>query len=174
MNETAIQEATLADVMTIHRLANEIWWPTYHDLLPHGQIKLMLELMYSESALLNQLKNGQQFALAMRDETPVGFVGFQIKPDSPVTRIEKLYVLPSEQGKGSGKRLINYVAALALATNTRCLELNVYRHNPAKAFYERQGFRVVAEVKIPYHGYTLKDYVMQKPLSFLFGGDAKQ
>jgi len=174
MDETAIRQATPADVLTIHRLAHEIWWPTYRDLLPHGQIKLMLELMYSESALLNQLKNGQQFALAVTDETPVGFVGFQTKPDSPVMRIEKLYVVPSEQGKGTGKQLINHVVALALAENIRCLELNVYRQNPAKAFYERQGFKVVAEVAIPYHGYTLEDYIMQKPLPFLFGGNTKQ
>lgn len=162
MNETGIQSATPADVSTICRLAHEIWWPTYRDLLPHGQIRLMLELMYSESALLNQLENGQQFSLATRNGTAVGFVGFQIKPESSVMRIEKLYVLPSEQGKGTGKRLINHVAALALAANLPCLELNVYRHNPAKAFYERQGFTVVSEVEIPYHGYALKDYIMQK------------
>jgi len=164
MNEIRIQAATPADVATIHRLANEIWWPAYRDLLPHGQIRLMLEFMYAESALLNQLKSGQQFALASRNGTVVGFVGFQTKPDSSIMRIEKLYVLPSEQGKGTGKRLIHHVAALATAADIHCLELNVYRHNPAKTFYERQGFTVVSEVEIPYHNYTLKDYVMQKLL----------
>lgn len=164
MNEIQIQAATPDDVTTISRLADEIWWPTYRDLLPHGQITLMLELMYSEIALLHQLKNGQRFALAARKGTAVGFVGYQTKPDSPVMRIEKLYVLPSEQGKGTGKRLINHVAAQASAANIHRLELNVYRHNPAKAFYERQGFFVVSEVEIPYHGYTLSDYILQKPL----------
>lgn len=120
--------------------------------------------MYSESALLDQLKKGQQFALAVRHNTPVGFVGFQSKLPLSVMRIEKLYVLPSEQGKGTGKRLINYVAELASAATISTLELNVYRHNPAKTFYERQGFTVVSEVEILYHGYTLKDYIMQRPL----------
>ena len=164
MHEIQIQAGTPDDVTTIRRLAHEIWWPTYRNLLPHGQISLMLELMYSETALLNQLENGQQFILAMRNETAVGFIGFQSKPDSPVMRIEKLYVLPSEQGRGTGKQLINHVAAKAMAANIRCLELNVYRYNPAKAFYERLGFTVVSEVEIPYHGYTLSDYILQKPL----------
>ncbi len=164
MNTIRIQASTPADVATIHQLANEIWWPTYRDLLPHGQIHLMLELMYSETALLNQLNKGQQFALATRNGAAIGFVGFQTKSDSAVMRIEKLYVLPSEQGKGTGKRLINHVAAQASAAGIHCLELNVYRYNPAKTFYERQGFTVVSELEIPYHSYTLKDYVMQKLL----------
>lgn len=164
MTKTRIQEATPSDVTTIHRLAHEIWWPTYGDLLPHGQINLMLDLMYSESALLDQFKKGQQFALAIRDQTAVGFVGFRSKPHLSIMRIEKLYILPSEQGKGTGKQLISHVAALASAANLSLLELNVYRHNPAKAFYEHQGFTVVSEVDIPYHDYTLRDYIMQKSL----------
>jgi len=162
MNETEIQAATSADVPTISTLAHAIWWPTYRDLLPHGQISLMLELMYSESALLDQLKNGQQFVFAVRNGTAVGFVGFQAKPAESIMRIEKLYVLPAEQGKGTGRQLINHVEMLASAVGIHCLELNVYRHNPAKTFYERQGFKVVSEVDIPYHGYTLNDYIMQK------------
>lgn len=164
MNVIRIQAATAADVTTIRQLAHEIWWPTYRDLLPHGQISLMLESMYSESFLLDQLKSGQRFALAMRNKTAVGFVGFQSMPAFSVMRIEKLYVLPSEQGKGTGKLLINYVAELASTAHINCLELNVYRHNPAKAFYEHQGFTVVSEVEIPYHHYTLRDYIMQKLL----------
>lgn len=168
MHQFAIQSATTSDVTTIHRLANEIWWPTYRELLPHGQISLMLKRMYSEAALLNQLNKGQQFALACRAENAVGFVGFQPKPTSPVMRIEKLYVLPGEQGNGIGKQLINYVATQATATNLHTLELNVYQENPAKTFYERQGFTVVSEVQIPYHGYVLKDYIMQKTLAAPF------
>jgi len=169
MDKIEVQAAEPTDIPTIRQLANEIWWPTYRDLLPHGQISLMLELMYADTALRDQLRKGQQFALAKQAGNAVGFVGFQHKLSLSLMRIEKLYVLPSEQGKGIGKRLIDHVAALASPAGLKALELNVYRRNPAKNFYERQGFTVIAEVQIPYHGYVLEDYIMQKPLisSFL-------
>lgn len=169
MDKIEVQAAGPTDIPTIRQLANEIWWSTYRDLLPHDQISLMLELMYTDAALRDQLRKGQQFALAKRAGNAVGFVGFQHNPASSLMRIEKLYILPAEQGRGIGKRLINHVAKLASSAGLKAMELNVYRRNPAKHFYERQGFAVISEVQIPYHGYVLEDYIMQKPIisSFL-------
>lgn len=164
MKKIKIHTAKYEDLRIIHRLAHKIWWPTYGELLPHGQIRLMLDNIYSESSLRAQRESGQQFAIATRRDVAVGFVGYQPKQELPAMRIEKLYVLPSEQGKGTGKRLIDHVVLCALDAGFSLLELNVYRHNPAKAFYEHMGFSVTAEVAIPYHGYTLRDYIMQKPL----------
>jgi len=126
----------------------------------------MLKNNYAIAALKQQMVAGQQFALATSDGQAVGFIGFQQKPaDDSIMRIEKLYVHPSQQGKGTGKKLIDHVGQLALAAGISHLELNVYRHNPAKIFYERQGFVIVESVQIPYHGYLLDDYIMRKQLS---------
>ena len=160
-----LQAVTVADVPVIHRLAHEVWWPTYGGYIARDQISLMLELIYSESALQKQIESGQRFTLAVRGHDAVGFVGFQPKPAQPeVMRIEKLYVSQSEQGKGTGKRLIDHVAQTALAGGYACLELNVNRSNPATKFYDRQGFVITNTVDTPYHGYVLNDYVMQKAL----------
>ena len=165
MDEISFKAATLADLPVIHRLANEIWWPTYKDYLTDGQIRLMLERLYSIAALQEQLKAGQHFSFAMRRRIPVGFIGFQFKASAAhIMRIEKLYVLPSEQGKGTGKLIINHVAQIALAANSSYLELNVNRYNPALSFYERLGFVIVDTVDIPYHGYLLNDYLLRKGL----------
>ncbi|SKB69653.1 Acetyltransferase (GNAT) domain-containing protein [Parapedobacter luteus] len=165
MNDVTIQAAATADIPTIHRLAHEIWWPAYGGLLSPGQISLMLENIYSADGLQQQMDAGQRFSLAIMERTAVGFVGFRLKPSATdIMRIEKLYILPAVQGHGIGQRLIHHVARHALAAGANCLELNVYRYNPAKAFYERQGFAVVEAVKIPYHGYVLDDYIMQKKL----------
>ncbi len=165
MDTINIRQATAGDVQTIHRLAHDIWWPTYQDYIPHDQIRLMLELIYDERALLAQLDAGQYFSIAVRSEQPVGFVGFRSKPDDArIMRIEKIYIHPSEQGKGTGVLLIDHVSTAARAQGKMLLELNVNRSNPAKAFYTKQGFVVVEEVDIPYHGYVLNDYIMQKPL----------
>ena len=161
----ALRVATETDLPVICRLAHDIWWPTYQDYLPHGQISLMLELIYSNQALRKQLEAGQRFWLALRENVAMGFVGAQLKPGNPkIMRIEKLYVRPSEQGKGTGRLMINHIAQVAYSAGCTCLELNVNRGNPAAEFYGRQGFVIVDTVDIPYHGYVLNDYVMQKEL----------
>lgn len=165
LNTAILRVATESDLPIIHRLAHEIWWPTYETYLAHCQINLMLEMIYSEQALQAQLEAGQRFSLAMRGNTAVGFVGFQTNQAKPqVMRIEKLYVRQSEQGKGTGKLLINHVAKIALTAGCVHMELNVNRCNPATRFYSRMGFVIIATVDIPYYGYILNDYVMQKEL----------
>lgn len=164
-NEVALRNATEMDFAVIRRLAHEIWWPTYGSYLAHGQISLMLEQIYSESALMEQAEAGQVFTMAMRGDIAVGFVGFKAKRGEPCTmRIEKLYVAQSEHGKGTGTLLINHIAQVALTTGCSALELNVNRYNPAIGFYTRLGFAIVETVDIVYHGYTLNDYVMRKDL----------
>ncbi|WP_353184359.1 GNAT family N-acetyltransferase [Parapedobacter lycopersici] len=165
MSRIRITQATVNDITVIRQLAIASWWPTYGDYLPHGQIRLMLEKIYSESALIAQLDAGQLFLLAYRDNEAVGFTGLTHKAETPdVVRVEKLYVLPSEQGKGTGKSLLVAAADYAREVTATRLELHVNRYNPAKAFYEKQGFFVIQEIDIPYHGYVLNDYIMRKPV----------
>ncbi|WP_257658672.1 GNAT family N-acetyltransferase [Parapedobacter lycopersici] len=167
MNGIRITQATVTDVTIIRQLAIASWWPAYGNYLPHGQIRLMLEKIYSERALIAQLEAGQLFLLAYRDDEVVGFTGLTKKAETPgVVRVEKLYVLPSEQGKGTGKSLLDAAENYARDVTASRLELHVNRYNPAKAFYEKQGFVVVQEIDIPYHDYVLNDYIMQKAVGY--------
>lgn len=167
MDGIHIQKASVNDVATIRQLAIACWWPAYGSYLPHDQIRLMLENMYTENALIQQLETGHYFLVAYRAEVPVGFISFRPKEghEQDTIRIEKLYVLPSEQGRGTGSILLEEVTEYARNHTANYLELNVYRNNPAKRFYEKQGFVVVKAVDIRYHGYTLHDYIMQKPIN---------
>lgn len=166
MDGVYIKQAEKMDIPKIRQLAIAVWWPTYGEYLPHDQIRLMLENMYTEHALAQQLEHGQTFLLAYREDRSVGFTSF-IPVDRSgirVVRLEKLYVLPTEHQRGSGKRLLAEVIDRARAYDAEYVELNVNRNNPAKSFYEKQGFAVVDSVDIPYHGYVLNDYVMRKPM----------
>ena len=87
-----------------------------------------------------------------------------IIPEEQVFKLQKLYVLPAEQGKGMGKVLIAEVAKLAKALGGKILELNVNRKNPAFSFYQKLGFEVYLEVDIPYHRFVLNDYLMRQDL----------
>lgn len=131
----------------------------------------MLADMYSVDALLQEQAAGVHFTIWEWDEQPAGFVGFGLKdapdsekPDPLIMRIEKLYLLPEAQGFGGGRLLMKHVEEEARAVGAAKLELNVNRHNPAQLFYRRQGFMIVQEVDIPYEGFFLNDFIMQKAI----------
>lgn len=158
-----IVEATERDIPVIHDLAEQIWWPTYRPILSEEQISFMLKNMYSENALREQINSDIKFLLVKREIENVAFAGYSIEHlPEPLLKIHKIYVLPSEQGKGTGKTLIDYLSSLAKDLNIPGVELNVNRANPALAFYKKMGFEIKETVDIPYYQFVLNDYVMRK------------
>jgi GNAT superfamily N-acetyltransferase len=160
-----IRTAHINDIVLIHQLANEIWWHAYKGIITDDQISFMLENMYSETALRQQFDYGMKFLISERDGQPTGFAAYSIEDAvKRIFKLHKLYILPSEQGKGTGKQLIELIERLAISENGIILELNVNRNNQAFEFYKKLGFKVIKTVDIPYHQYVLNDYVMHKSL----------
>lgn len=160
-----IRTGSLNDIQTIGQLAQDTWWPTYGSFISSEQISYMLQEMYSASALAQQFSEGVTFLLAERFGEAVGFAAFsQIHAEEQVFKLHKLYVLPSEQGKGSGKLLVDEVSKRSKQLGGQLLELNVNRANKAFEFYKKQGFDVYQTLDIPYHTFVLNDYVMRKSL----------
>ena len=160
-----IRNAAEQDIPVIHKLAHDIWWPTYRDILDDDQISLMLDEMYSEKALIMQMNAGVIFLIPEIHSQATGFAGYSlIDEEMMIFKIHKIYLLPSEQGKGTGRKLIEYISSLAKNNGGKILELNVNRSNPAYNFYRKLGFSVFKQANIPYHKYFLNDYVMRKKL----------
>lgn len=123
----------------------------------------MLKHMYSEQALLEQIQSDIKFLLIKRNNENVAFAGYSIEHGTErILKIHKIYIMPSEQGKGTGKTIINYLSDLAKNLNILQLELNVNRANPALGFYQKMDFEIKETVDIPYYQYFLNDYVMRK------------
>lgn len=158
-----IREATVDELLLVSRLAEEAYWSTYSDILSKEQIVFMLANIYSILALQEAMGAGQRFYIAYDQGVAVGFIGVKPKEQS-ILRVEKLYLLSAAQGKGYGKMLIDHAIHIAEQNQAQLLELNVNRGNPAYYFYLKQGFKVIEEVDIPYHGFVLDDYIMQKQI----------
>jgi ribosomal protein S18 acetylase RimI-like enzyme len=161
----SVRKATLDDIPTIRRLANESWWATYPPIIGAKQVAYMLKLIYSPEALTEQMEAGHTFLLALDNDSPVGFASYSLIADRTY-KLHKLYILPGQQGKGVGKFLVDFIFDAISKDKAAALELNVNRNNPAKSFYVRLGFVVVRQEDIDIgSGFWMNDYVMRKEIS---------
>ena len=156
-----ISKAGSADIPVIRELAYKIWPGTYQAILGLEQVDYMLDLLYSEKTLRKQMEQQVEFIVASDNEDPVGFASFSsTHPD--VYKLHKIYVLPSQQGKGTGRMMVDYVKQQAASSGAKFLQLNVNRYNNARHFYEKLGFAVIREEDIDIgNGFFMNDYVMQ-------------
>ncbi|MES2773230.1 MAG: GNAT family N-acetyltransferase [Bacteroidota bacterium] len=166
-NTLRLVQATASDIPVIRNIAMATWPATYGDIISAKQIEYMLNMMYSETVLLEQMQaGGQQFIIAYQDEKPIAFTGFgEIKKEPLTYKLHKLYVLPIIQKSGAGKRLLREVETIAKTAGAVQLILSVNRANNAKDFYLRQGFTVLEDMDFDIgQGFLMVDHVMGKGL----------
>ncbi len=159
-----IRPATNKDISLIKELTFSVWPQTYRDILTNEQIDYMLEMMYSPASLEKQMQDGCIFIIVYNDKEPVGFASYQLL-DNKIAKLHKIYVLPSQQGKGTGNFLLSYIISQVKEQGAASLQLQVNRNNKAKAFYEKKGFVIIQEADFDIgNGYYMNDYVMEKTL----------
>lgn len=162
-----IRNASLKDATLIRSLAVKIWPKAYGHILSKQQLAYMLNLMYTEAGLKNQMRQGHRFIIAYNTGIPVGFASFS-EMEPLVYKLHKLYVLSSQQGKGTGKFMIEQIINEIQTGGALSLRLNVNRNNTAKLFYEKLGFEVIASEDVDIgNGYFMNDYVMEKKLNVM-------
>ena len=163
-SKLVIRNATPEDIPLIRDLTHKIWPQTYAAILTNEQINYMLELLYSESSLIKQMNEHHRFLIVYDEITPAGFASYS-EIDHGIFKLHKIYLLPDQQGKGTGRFLLDYIITIILQHDAKLLRLNVNRHNKAKDFYERLGFTLIKEEEVNIgNGYFMNDYVMEKKL----------
>ena len=110
------------------------------------------------------MQQNHEFILIYDGVEPIGFASFSLI-EPKVFKLHKIYVLPSQQGRGTGRFAIEQMVKAMKSKGATALLLNVNRQNNAKEFYEKIGFAVVKEEDIDIgNGYFMNDYVMEKKL----------
>jgi len=157
-----IRKALIEDIPLIRELTFQIWPQTYAATLSQKQIEYMLELMYSEASLTKQMnQDGCNFILVSEKSIAVAFASFS-EVESGIWKLHKIYVLPNQQGKGTGRFIVDYIIKTIKQQAAVALQLQVNRYNQAKVFYEKLGFTVIkiADFEIG-NGFFMNDYVME-------------
>lgn len=162
----SIQNYTDLNFSEIRTIAKEVWPIAYGNILSPEQLAYMMEMMYSIPALQRQFENGHHFILAIDEESPVGFASYEFNhKGTSKTKIHKIYILSNQQGKGTGKLMIDYIIESAKKNNQEALILNVNKHNVAQHFYKKIGFNLSYEEVIDIgQGYVMDDFVMEMPI----------
>lgn len=157
-----IVEAPKDYIFVIRSLADRIWPHTFRDILSEKQIVYMMDMMYSVGSLEQQMDNGHHYLLLEEDGEYLGYLSYELNyKNSDLTKIHKIYILPSLQGKGLGRFFINAVKVIAMQNNNAGLSLNVNRYNKAIEFYTRVGFEIVGSEDIDIgDGFLMEDYIM--------------
>jgi GNAT superfamily N-acetyltransferase len=159
-----IQKAGVDDIPLIRELCFQVWPQTYASILSPEQIEYMLERSYSSDSLKKQMDNGSQFIFISENKEPVGFAAYFEKSPS-IFKLDKIYILPTQQGKGTGKLLVDHIIHEVKREGANALQLQVNRYNLAKKFYERLGFVVIDTKDFDIgNGFFMNDYVMEKDL----------
>lgn len=161
-----IIEASKDHISVIQSLSDKIWPQTFHEILTQEQITYMMDMMYSQSSLEKQLDNFHHYLLVEDEGEYLGYLSYELNyKASNLTKVHKIYVLPSLQGKGVGRFLIEHAGRIAQANNNIELSLNVNRFNKAIDFYTKLGFEVICSEDIDIgNGFLMQDYVMNKKL----------
>ena len=136
-----IRDIQPGDFLAIRRVAGETWADTYRGIVPEGVQAEFMRRAYSEESLARRMDEGV-FLVADLNEEVVGFADFY--SDSGEARLGAIYVLPNEQGRGAGTRLLE-AGASRFPADMR-ITLRVERDNlSARRFYEAHGFRETGE-----------------------------
>lgn len=160
----SFKSTTTDDAPLIRELAAQIWGDTYKNILSPEQLEYMYEMMYSIESLRKQMTgNGHRFFIAELDGTPCGYISIEQK-GAKLFNFQKIYALPSLQGKGLGRYLVEQGIAY-LKNNYEApftIELYVNRENRAVGFYKHIGFKEV-DTRDHYigNGYYMNDYIME-------------
>jgi RsiW-degrading membrane proteinase PrsW (M82 family)/ribosomal protein S18 acetylase RimI-like enzyme len=163
----SIKYASLKDIPLIRALAKQIWPEAYSKIISGRQIDYMMKMMYNTSTLKKQMEMHHQFIVAYNSGIPVGYAAYS-EVESSIYKLHKIYILRSQQGKGTGKFVIEQIMNDIREKGGTALRLNVNRENTAKNFYEKLGFVVTGTDDADIgNGFFMNDYVMEKQLSAL-------
>ncbi len=165
---TEILPATSAHISDIQDIAALAWPQAFKDILSASQIAYMMDWMYSEASLREQIEQkNHRYFLAKKDGEFVGYMSIEHNCDDlGKTKIHKIYILPDRQKTGIGKLMLSRAINEAKTANNKAVYLNVNKYNrSAIDFYKRNGFSLVKEEVIDIgNGFVMDDYVFELQL----------
>lgn len=156
-----LKPCSSADIPVIYKLAEEIWYDHYPDIISHEQIDYMLKNFYGPEVLEDLMNKGQSFFLIDMDEIEnVGYLAVTEKAAGHWF-MNKFYIKTDTQRSGLGTEVLKQWET---EFKPQELSLQVNRKNfKSINYYFKNGFTIkeVADFDIG-NGYSMDDFIMVK------------
>nr|WP_314494332.1 GNAT family N-acetyltransferase [uncultured Chryseobacterium sp.] len=161
-------KATERDIPLIQDLAKRSWENAYADILSKEQMEYMLNTMYSQAEISKHFDNPHYHYFLVFDEKLKlwdGFLGYENHYENQTTKLHRIYLVPESKGKGLGRNTLEFLNQRVKDAGDNRIILNVNKYNPAKSFYESQGYKVYDEGVFDIgNGFVMDDYLMENTL----------
>lgn len=159
MQDIKLIQAQSGDLGVIAQLATLTWNQHYPAIISQQQIDYMLQRMYSEESLKEQMMVKQhRFFLIQSNESYIGFISVNQEKDNEWF-LNKFYIDQNYAAKGLGTKVLG---DLKKQLAPQKITLTVNRQNfKSINFYFKQGFVIerVADFDIG-NGFVMNDFVM--------------
>jgi RimJ/RimL family protein N-acetyltransferase len=156
------RQAATEDIPVIRALAVRIWEEAYSEILSKEQIGYMLDMMYSEEVLNEEISNGVVWDIISDNGEPCGYLSYSSDEEHSV-KLSKIYIEKTSRGKGIAGEAIGRVVRHGAINGKDCIFLTVNKNNKmAIRAYEKNGFTitdaVIADIG---NGFVMDDYIMK-------------
>lgn len=161
--DLVIRDAEAADVPAVRALLVETWHATYDGIYGWRRVAEITNAWHSLENLRGQLGRDEGvFLVALVGEEVIATASARLERDGAAL-LTRLYVLPTWQGVGIGRTLLQ--VALARFPKAPVARLEVESQNePAIAFYERMGFFLQRQARFDGRDDTPNTLLMAKRL----------
>jgi ribosomal protein S18 acetylase RimI-like enzyme len=154
------------DLEDVRRITWETWVATYAAFIPEHDLRRYLDEHYTVQAL-EELMASKFFRglLAVERDIALGYAKVQFHPDDGRCYLSSLYVIPTAQGKGVGKGLLERAESIAREFGVDEIWLGVMVQNvQALDWYTRLGFSFVHEEPFTMGNTTVRHRIGYRPI----------
>ncbi|AEJ44187.1 GCN5-related N-acetyltransferase [Alicyclobacillus acidocaldarius subsp. acidocaldarius Tc-4-1] len=162
MDVITFRAARPADLEGVGRVHVETWRQAYRGVVPSSFLARMDPAMSAERFRKRLSDPKQAFWVALAGEDVVGFASGgpnRLADFEADAEIYTLYVCPSWQGRGIGRRLVGQLADWFKQQGHQSVAVVTFRANPWRRFYERLGGRIAGEKTFEVDGVALPEVV---------------
>jgi len=149
-----VRDATIADRDLLARLGAATYRSHFTAIWSPGRLEAYIAAEYASAALEQSLAGPDVclWLIAELGAEPIGFAKLNWNRAPPAsqeigTELQKIYLLAEYTGKSHGGTMLQAVIDRSKAHGSALLWLDVLKSNAgARAFYERHGFKTIAEI----------------------------
>ncbi len=154
------------DLESVRRITWETWLATYAAFIPEGDLRRYFDEHYTVQALGELMASASFRGLfAVAEGSALGYAKVQYHPDDQRCYLSSLYVIPSAQGKGVGKRLLEQAESIAREFGVDEIWLGVMVQNTqALDWYTGLGFTFVREEPFTMGNTTVRHRIGHRPI----------